>query len=67
MSRVYLLFDGRAITGSTEGVAVLVRCESNAEAESYRGEFEAMACYSYRATSDGGLDNEHYEWSFTPR
>ena len=65
-TRTYILYDARAIAEGTDNASVLVACESNREAKSYRGMFGAMACYSY-ADADGILSDERCEWSWYPR
>jgi len=66
MSRTYILYDDRAADGAgTENASVLVACESNREAKSYRGDFGGMACYSYEE-KDGELVDEQFEWNWFP-
>ena len=64
--RAYILYDSRAADGmGTDDASVLVACESNEEALSYRGEYGGMACYSYR--EDGkNLVDEKFEWNWFP-
>ena len=64
--RVWILYDGRAAHGmGTDNASVLVCCSSNREAQSYKGDFGGMACYSYR--DDGEyLTDEQYEWNWFP-
>lgn len=65
--RTYLLFDSRACGAQgTEDASVLVACESNREAKSYKGDYGAMACYSYR-DDNGTLIDERWEWDFLIR
>jgi len=65
-NRKFILYDGRACADQgTEDASVLVACEDEAEAKNYKGEFGAMACYSYRL--DGTmLVNEQWEWDWFP-
>jgi hypothetical protein len=66
--RTYILYDDRAADGhGTEDASVLVACQSNREARSYRGDFGAMACYSYRTTAGGDLVDERFEWNWFPK
>jgi hypothetical protein len=66
MDRVFILYDDRAADGEgTEDAAVLVTCESNTEALGYRGEFGAMACYSY-FDEQNDLVDERFEWNWFP-
>jgi len=64
--RVYILYDGRASDAmGTDEASVLVACESDEEALSYRGEYGGMSCYSY--DEDGSnLINERFEWNWFP-
>lgn len=62
--RVYILFDSRAADGmGTDDSSVLVVCDSDDEAKSYRGDFGAMACYSYRKENNQ-LSDEQFEWNW---
>lgn len=62
--RAYILYDARAADGlGTDNAAVLVACESEEEAESYKGEFGGMACYSYRINGQN-LEDERFEWNW---
>lgn len=62
--RKYILYDARACgDAGTDDASVLVACGSNKEAKSYRGDFGAMACYSY-ATDGGELTDERWEWDY---
>ncbi len=64
--RVYLLWDGRAADGSgTEYANCLEHCLSDAEACKAKGDYGAMACYSYRE-NDGELTDERFEWNWFP-
>jgi hypothetical protein len=66
MSKTYILFDGRACDGlGTSDASVLVVCESNKEARSYRKDFGQCACYSYDDVN-GELLNEKHEWNNLP-
>lgn len=47
----------------TDDAQVLVFCDSEQEAKSYRGSYGTMACYSYTAT-DGELTDERWEWDY---
>lgn len=65
--RTYILYDSRASDGmGTDDASVLMVCESNQEAKSYRGEFGGMACYSY-ADDDKELTDERFEWNWFPK
>ena len=67
-----MLFDDRAADGQgTENASVLVACEDEADALSFRGDFGGMACYSYKleADPDGSnakLVDERFEWNWFP-
>lgn len=64
--RQYILYDSRAADGSgTEDASVLVVCDDEKEALDYRGDFGAMACYSYRVDGDNLVD-ERFEWNWFP-
>lgn len=64
--RVYILYDSRAADGlGTDEASVLVVCESEEEAESYKGDFGGMACYSYREEGERFVD-ERFEWNWFP-
>lgn len=63
--RRYLLYDGRACgQQDTDFATVLVACESDKEARSYKGEYGDMACYSYEITENGDLVDEQWEWDY---
>lgn len=67
--REYILYDARACGGAgTDDATVLVACNSNKEAESYKGDYGAMACYSYAVEkgADGKrmLVDEQWEWDY---
>jgi hypothetical protein len=63
----YILYDSRAAGGlGTDDASVLVACESEAEAKSYKGEFGGMSCYSYDIV-DSKLVNEKWEWDWFPQ
>lgn len=62
--RLYILYDSRACGDQgTSEASVLVVCESNKEAKNYKGQWGAMACYSYES-KDGELLDERWEWDF---
>ena len=65
MSRLYILYDARACDGDSSAANVLVVCEDNNEARSYRGEFGSMACYSYEDGKE--LTDEKHEWNWYDR
>ena len=61
--RLYVLYDDRACGAQgTEDATVLVSCESEEEALSYRGDFGPMACYSYAIGPGDQLEDERWEW-----
>jgi len=64
MDRVYILYDGRACGDQgTDDASPLVVCGRNKEAKGHKGDFGAMACYSYR--KDGKkLVDEQWEWDY---
>lgn len=69
--RTFILFDDRAADGSgTEDASVLMVCEDNEEALDCRGDYGAMACYSYevKKTPDQSdeLVDEQFEWNWFP-
>lgn len=61
--RTYILYDSRACGGETDEASVLVCCESNKEAKSYKGDYGAMACFSYRRAGQNLVD-ERFEWNY---
>ncbi len=62
------MFDSRACGGAgTDDATVLVFCESNKEAKSYKGQYGAMACYSYEYEDGDRLVNEKWEWDYLPK
>ena len=63
-NRKYILYDSRACGAvGTDDAAVIVFCDSNKEAKSYKGQYGAMACYSYRE-NENMLDDEKWEWDY---
>lgn len=65
-TRSFVLYDSRACgSQGTEEASVLVCCESNREAKSYKADFGAMACYSYRVDGKNLVD-EQWEWDWYP-
>jgi hypothetical protein len=62
--RQFILYDGRAIHGSTDDASVLVSCDSDEEAKNWKGGFGEMACYSYAIEGDR-LTDEKLEWTYT--
>lgn len=67
MSRNWILYDGRACCSQgTEDASVLVACSSNGEAKSYKGDYGAMACYSYKVNRNTLID-ERWEWDWFPK
>lgn len=65
--RQYILYDDRAAAPGmgTENASVLVACDDNEEALSYRGDYGGMACYSYRVDGSNLVD-ERFEWNWFP-
>lgn len=63
--RIYILYDGRAATGDTEGATIFVVCDSEEEAQSYKDDFGQSCCYSYRK-QDNKLTDERHEWNHYP-
>lgn len=63
--RVYVLYDDRAGAGDTDEANILVVCENEEEAESYKGEYGAMSCFSY-IQADGQWRDERHEWNWHP-
>lgn len=61
--RKYILYDSRAWGGDTSEASVLVVCEDDAEAQTYKGEYGGMACFSYRVDGKNLVD-ERFEWSY---
>lgn len=62
MSRMYILYDGRAAGGDTSEASVLVCCETYREAWSERKDYGgASVCYSYRQSGKQLID-ERYEF-----
>lgn len=63
--KTWILYDGRACGGlsSTDDAAVLVACDSNKEAKSYKGQYGTMACYSYKHKGRELVD-EQWEWDW---
>ncbi len=66
MKKMYILYDGRACAGDSDEASVLVACDSNEEAKSYKGEYGQMACFSYDI-SGKDLINEQHEWNYYPK
>lgn len=69
MKRLWILYDSRACGGvGTDNAVVLVACDSNKEAQSYKGEYGSMACYSYkiekRSNGKEYLVDEQWEWDY---
>jgi hypothetical protein len=63
--RLFFLYDSRACGGGNpDDAAVLVACESNWEAKSYKGTYGPMACFSYRENPGGTADDERHEWDY---
>jgi hypothetical protein len=64
---MWILYDGRASLGrGTDRAAVLVACDSKAEARgSVRG-YGASACYSYAVKGRDVLADERWEWDWSP-
>lgn len=64
MARLWILYDSRACGDSgTDDASVLVSCQSNKEAKSYKGDFGSMACYSYEIKGKNLVD-EQWEWDY---
>lgn len=62
--RAYILYDSRTCGAvGTDDATVLVFCDSNKEAKSYKGEYGIMACYSYEM-KDNTLQDEKWEWDY---
>ena len=62
--RSYILYDSRACgVQGTEDACVLVSCESDEEAQSHKGDFGSMACYSYEIKGNELVD-ERWEWDY---
>lgn len=67
-TRLYVIYDDRAIDLGTDHAAVLDSCTSIREAKSARHRFGCgMACYSYEIR-DGSktMTDERFEWSWQP-
>jgi len=63
--RRYILYDARAWNGEgTDAALVLVSCDNNKEAKSYKGEYGGMACYSYQVNGKK-LEDERWEWDYS--
>ena len=57
--RLYIIYDGRAISGDTDDAAVMVACESLKEALSYKGDFGGdCVLYSYREDGNNLVDEK---------
>lgn len=66
-ARRFILYDSRACGAQGTGDAsMFVVCRSNREAKSYKGDFGAMACYSYRVDKTHLID-EQWEWDWYPK
>lgn len=63
--RTYILYDSRAGDGNTEDATILVVCEDEEEANSYKGDFGGMVCFSYKDDGDK-LTDERHEWNWFP-
>jgi hypothetical protein len=64
MKRIWILYDSRACGGvGTGDASVLVACDSNKEAKSYKGKFGGMACYSYEVNGKI-LQDQKWEWDY---
>ncbi len=61
--RQYILYDSRACGGDTEDASILVVCDSNREAKTYKGSYGAMACFSYRVDGKNMVD-DRWEWNY---
>ena len=61
---MYILYDSRAARGDTSEASVLVTCEDDEEAKSYKGAFGAMCCFSYNNDSEVELTDERFEWNY---
>lgn len=68
MSRMFILYDGRACGGrGTDDASVLVACDTEEEAKGYFGKYGDMACYSYAKSykkSKRLLIGERWEWDY---
>ncbi len=66
--RLYILYDSRAACpgSDTSEASILVVCEDDEDACSFKGDFGGMACYSYRKEGDNKLVDERFEWNWFP-
>ena len=63
--RTFILYDGRACGNQgTDDASVLVGCDSDEEAQSYKGDFGGMACYSYAIDKNNHLVDQQWEWDY---
>lgn len=67
----WILYDGRACGGfGTVDASIFAVCNSEIEAEDYRGTYGTMACYSYEKgpidseTGHTTLIHEEWEWDY---
>jgi hypothetical protein len=65
--REFILYDGRAAHpgADTSEASILVLCEDDEEACSYRGDYGDMGCWSYRREGSKLVD-EQFEWNWFP-
>lgn len=68
MSRMFIIYDGRACGGAgTDDAAVCDTATSDREARSRArsGDYGAsVACFSYRTDQPGIMDDERWEWDW---
>tara|TARA_Y100000034_G_scaffold73777_1_gene88720 strand:+ start:711 stop:947 length:237 start_codon:yes stop_codon:yes gene_type:complete len=67
----FILYDGRATPDGPGDASVLVCCDDDQEACSYKGDFGGMTCFSYDVQEQPGcnpdrLINEQFEWNWFP-
>lgn len=72
MAKLFILYDARACgDGDTDEATIFVSCDSMKEAKGYKGDYGAMACFSYdiipKEGERGELVNETWEWDYYPQ
>jgi hypothetical protein len=61
---MFIVYDERALSMSTDDAQVMVACGSKKEAKEYRDSFPGCPVYSYETAEDGKtLINERYEFT----